>query len=279
MLVRSYPGAIMGDERDMLRKMRRGRLDGAALTGTGLGQIIPQLRVLEMPLLFKSIDEVEMARDAIAADLLRGLREGGFELLGWGEIGWIRYFAQHELRTPAQLRSVRFWAWADDPLAQAIIKHFGMNAAQLAIQDVLPALQTGLIAGVYGSPYTTLALQWHTKLRYYSRARIAYGIGALVLTRKALARLTVAQRRILRAEAQRFSRLHIAQVRRENRAALAQLRKIGLRPVLRDEELRRELRRLAPRVWRSLAGRLFTPALLQRVIKLRDAYRQRRTRR
>jgi TRAP-type C4-dicarboxylate transport system substrate-binding protein len=277
-LVRCYPGAIMGDERDMLRKMARGRLDGAALSGTGLGQILPASRVLEMPLMFRDASEVVAVRNAIAPELLKALRKRGFELLSWGEIGWVHYFTQRKLRSVADLKRVTFWAWADDPLAHAVTKEFGLKVVKLPIQDVLPSLQTGLVAGAYGTPYTTLALQWHTRLRFYSTQRIAYGIAGLVLLRSSLAGLSTTERNIIRREAKRFGQLHTAQVRRENRAAITQLHRSGLKPVTEDKPLRRALHRLAPRVWASLTGKLFSAALLKRVIAQRDAYR-RRTRR
>src|SRR3990167_7099405 len=48
-----YPGGVSGDEKDVLRKMRIGQIHAAGLTGVGLGEIVPAIRILELPMLFK----------------------------------------------------------------------------------------------------------------------------------------------------------------------------------------------------------------------------------
>ena len=41
--VNLYPGGVAGDERDVIRKMKLGQMDGAVLTSVGLGQIVRQV--------------------------------------------------------------------------------------------------------------------------------------------------------------------------------------------------------------------------------------------
>lgn len=50
-----YPGGIMGDEPDVLRKIRSRQLQGAFFTGYGVGRIYSPARVLEMPFLLSLI--------------------------------------------------------------------------------------------------------------------------------------------------------------------------------------------------------------------------------
>ena len=44
-----YPGGILGDEADMIRRMRIGKLHAATLTAVGLGQIIPEINAIQIP--------------------------------------------------------------------------------------------------------------------------------------------------------------------------------------------------------------------------------------
>lgn len=53
LVVKFYPGGISGDEPDMLKKIRFGQLQGAALSGHGIGEIFPPARILEAPFLFR----------------------------------------------------------------------------------------------------------------------------------------------------------------------------------------------------------------------------------
>lgn len=60
-----YPGGVSGDEKDVIRKMRIGQLHGAGFTGVGLGTIFPEVRVLDLPFLFHSDQEVEYVYQAM----------------------------------------------------------------------------------------------------------------------------------------------------------------------------------------------------------------------
>ena len=51
--LRIYPGGIVGDERDMIRKMRIGQIHGAAISAEGLSEVNPQYTYCFIPLLFQ----------------------------------------------------------------------------------------------------------------------------------------------------------------------------------------------------------------------------------
>ena len=48
--LRVYPGGIIGDERDMVRKMRLGQIQAAAITTEGLSEIVPEFSAYFVPL-------------------------------------------------------------------------------------------------------------------------------------------------------------------------------------------------------------------------------------
>jgi TRAP-type C4-dicarboxylate transport system substrate-binding protein len=73
-----------GDEAAMVGKIKSGQLDGAALTGAGLGKVYLPILALQMPL-FKSWARLDKARAAMASDLEKGAAAAGFFLAGtWG---------------------------------------------------------------------------------------------------------------------------------------------------------------------------------------------------
>ncbi|CUT01461.1 TRAP transporter substrate-binding protein DctP, partial [Candidatus Kryptobacter tengchongensis] len=49
-----YAGGVAGDEIDVLKKIRIGQYHAGGFTGVGIGEIAPNLRVLDSPFLFKS---------------------------------------------------------------------------------------------------------------------------------------------------------------------------------------------------------------------------------
>ena len=73
-VIKLYGGGVMGDEPAMVRKMRTGQLDGAAVTNVGLGDINKQLLMLQLPLLFKRYSDLDRVRNKMAGTFSRLLQ-------------------------------------------------------------------------------------------------------------------------------------------------------------------------------------------------------------
>ena len=87
--LRIYPGGVAGDEPDMVRKMRVGQLHAAALSGGGLSKIAPEIQALQMPMMFRTDEELDYARERIAPTLEAALEAKGFKVLSWTHAGWV----------------------------------------------------------------------------------------------------------------------------------------------------------------------------------------------
>ncbi len=179
-----YPGGIMGDEPDVLRKIRSKQLQGAFFTGYGIGKIYSPARVLEVPFLFKNTNESDHVREQLMPDIEQGFRKKGFELLGWPEVGFIHFFSKKPIRSLNELKQRRIWLWQGDPLGDAFAQAADISPIPLSIIDVYSQLSAkhGSIDTVYNSPFGALALQWHTKLNYATNIPMTNAIGSLVVS-------------------------------------------------------------------------------------------------
>jgi TRAP-type transport system periplasmic protein len=272
--LRFYGGAIMGDERDTVQKMDQGRLQGAAVTAVGLGMLVPAARIMELPLLFENTEEVDVVRRALTDEFAARFKRRGYILLGWGDLGWIRIFSTRRFASLADLQRAKIWLWTDDPMAKAMIQKYGLKGIPLGIQDVLPSLQTGLIEACYGSSYTTLALQWHTKVRYVSRELLTYAVAALVVTRRSFDALPPRLQQVLLAESKSMSDRFIRISRADNDRADAQLKQQGIQEVSIPKDILSMLRQRSQSLWWDLAGKMYPAELLKRAIAVRDALRR-----
>ena len=80
--MRLYAGGVAGDERDVLRKIKLGQLEGAAVTSIGLGQIVRSVLILQMPGLFENREQVSKVRKELAGEFQAQFASAGYQLLG-----------------------------------------------------------------------------------------------------------------------------------------------------------------------------------------------------
>ena len=107
-----YAGGVMGDEPDVLRKIRKGQLQGGLFSGYGIGRIYSPARILELPFLFKDTDESDYVRNKLMPDIESGFKQNGFELLGWPEVGFIHFFSKHKIQSLDDLRKKSYLVMA-----------------------------------------------------------------------------------------------------------------------------------------------------------------------
>ena len=226
-----YPGGVMGDEPDVLRKIRSRQLQGAFFTGYGIGRIFSPARVLEIPFLFKNTDESDFVRGKMMSDIEAGFRQKGFELVGWPEVGFIHFFSKKPLASLADIKTHRIWLWQGDPLGEALTKAAGITPVPLSIMDVYTQLSAkhGSIDTVYNSPFGALAMQWHSKLKYASNIAMTNAIGALVVSQRFYKKLPTDLQQLLKQTGKKYAdKINIIS-RRDNQQSIALLKKSGIK--------------------------------------------------
>ena len=78
-----YPGGVLGDEPDMVNKMRIGQIQSVALSGAGMSTIEPGVMALQIPMMFESYEELDYVRDRVAPRLEKMIEARGFLVLNW----------------------------------------------------------------------------------------------------------------------------------------------------------------------------------------------------
>ena len=131
----------------------------------------------------------------------------------------------------AELRKHKVWIPENDPQSAEALKAFQVTPIPLSIGDVLPGLQTGIVDTVASSPIGTLALQWHTQVKYVTELPLSYIVGVLAIDQKAFSKLDAPDQAIVREVMTREFRDMDKQNRLDNIAAWKSLLSQGLKPV------------------------------------------------
>ena len=261
-----YPGAVQGDEKDVLRKMRIGQIHSAGFTGFGLGEILPEVRIMDAPFLFNTYEEVDYVSNKLSNYFAQKFEEKGYILLGWAEVGFVYVFTNTPINDIKDMSGVKMWMWEGDPIAEAAFTSMDISPIPLSLTDVLTSLQTNLINGVYISPLACTALQWHTKVKYMLELPLADSNGAILITKKQFSKLTPEQQNILKYFAAKYLKKLTQLSREDNAKSLELIKKAGIQFTnITDENQLKSFSEAGKKARQSLVGKLFDQEFLTQV--------------
>jgi len=223
-----YAGGVMGDDRAMYRKMRVGQLNGGGFTMTGISEVVPDFRVLGIPFLFNSYDEVDRVREKLMPRFEKDFDEKGLVLLAVSEVGFVYTMSTTPITTLSELKQSKAWAPEGDPISQVLLETVGVTPIPLSIPDVLTSLQTGLINTAFNSYYGSIVLQWFTRISYITDIPFAYAYGAFILDKRTFSSLPPHYAELMKSAAKtHFDRL-LSDTRKSNEEALQVLLQNGI---------------------------------------------------
>ena len=266
---RIYAGGIAGDELDVLKKIWIGQIHCAAFSGVGFGQILPMVRVLDLPFLFRTNKEVDLVHGELQPFFKEQFEKKGFELLSWAEVGNAHLFSKRPIREVADLSGLKVWTWSGDPIAKETFGAMGVNPIPLAITDVTTALNTGMIDTVYAPPLGALALQWHTSMKTMMALPLVHSTGAVLLSMKYARKIPEGLRRMLHLEIQKAMACLTSALRRQNLESIQLIKDSGVTiiPAPKGPDLD-EFYRIHDKVARNLTGSVYSKELLARIYKI-----------
>lgn len=274
--LRIYPGGVLGDEPDLVRKMRVGQIQAAALTAVGLSGIDASVAALQIPMMFRSYEELDEVREKLRPALEKRLLEKDFLVLNWGDAGWVMFFAKEPFETPDDVKSMKLFVWAGDNEAVEIWKGAGFRPVPLPATDILTGLQTGLINAFDTTPLLALSSQWFAQAPHLLSLKWAPLVGATVITRKTWDRIPAATRpALLQAAAQAGERLK-GDIRAANDKAIAAMQEHGLKVTEATPAVEAAWQKIAEAIYPKMRGTVVPAAMFDEVKRLRDEFRARR---
>jgi TRAP-type C4-dicarboxylate transport system substrate-binding protein len=184
-----YAGGIAGEEADMIRKMRIGQLDGAALTQLGWGLLDPGILALSTPFLIQEEQELERVMERSKTYFEDRLESAGYRLFAFSKAGWVHFFGRVPLIVPEDLMRLKLGVPAGNADFVDTWRKIGFNAFSLPFGDILVGLQTGMIDAFYAPPLVAAIFQWFGPARHMTALPVAPVVGAVVMRSESLDRI------------------------------------------------------------------------------------------
>jgi TRAP-type C4-dicarboxylate transport system substrate-binding protein len=262
---RIYAGGVLGDEKDLLRKMHIGQIQAAALTSSGLSAIVADMDVFQIPFLFDNYEETDFVVAHLDGYFRAQFEKHGYALPGWSEGGFVYLMSTTPIDSLAALRQSKVWTWADSPMAKIIFEEAGVSAIPLSVPDVLVGLQTGLIDVVYAPPTGAIAMQWFTKTKYITDTPLIYLLGGIVVKKSVMDSIRPDHRKIIQELFDTHMGRLKAVIRRENAEAIQVMQKHGLQIVSPSEQEVQKFKAVSDRAMQRMGGHTFSPQIRERV--------------
>lgn len=227
-ILKYYPGGVMGNDQSVHRKIRINQLQGGAFSSSGLSNIDSSIQVLSLPMMFKNFEEVDYVRARMDERIKQHVADNGFVVLGISEGGFARIMSSQPIHNLQDIRDSKVWIPEGDDLVQETYNTLGISAIALPLSDVFTGLQTGLIETISSTSTGAIAFQWHTKVSHMVDIPVLYVIGVLAVNQKAFNKIKAEDQKIVIEEMDRVFSILDKQNRQDNINATQALKNQGI---------------------------------------------------
>ena len=271
--MRIYPGGVLGNEGEQVKKMRINQLQAAALTTIGLHEISPDPQGVDLPGMVDSWKTLDYVMQHIGPKLEKKLEEKGYIVLSWSEVGFVRFFSTKRFGSISELLKGKLFCWEGDPASADAMKAGGFSPVVMASTDIVPSLQTGLLDTVGMAPLYAYQSQIFQKAKFMLDIPWSVLTGAMVVRKDAWEKISPELRGKLMMITQEYGKKISVEVRRLDEEALKNMKAQGLevvKPADPDSFLK-----VAQATYKVVRGRVVPEATFDEVQRLvKEAHSQ-----
>jgi len=191
-----YGGGIQGTSPKVLQKIKIGQLHGGMFGPTDFVKTYGDVNLYGLPFAFESWEEMRYVRGQMDASLA-----AGFDKLNLATFGFLGSFSvmlsNEPVRNQADMKGKKVWLPEGDVITFEALKALKLSPVSLPVTDVLTGLQTGLLDMAAIPPEVAIALQWHTRVKYFTDMPVLYAMSFLAIDKRALGKLSADDRDVL----------------------------------------------------------------------------------
>ena len=178
---KTFFGGTLGGEKTMVRRCQKGLLDIFGGSTAAVGEVVPEMSVLELPYLFESEKEADFIIDNyLTPEIEKVLEKKGFKFLHWQENGWRSIATKYgPVKKPEDLKGRKMRS-QENKVHIATYKALGASPVPISVPEVLGSLQTGVVDGFDNTPLFSFATSWYQGIKYYNLTKHIYQPGIVL---------------------------------------------------------------------------------------------------
>lgn len=194
--VQLYPNRQIGDEKQVLEGLRFGTVDAGIVTNAVVAQMEPAFQINDLPFLYTSEAQAQKVLDGkVGNELAALLAKKNIIVLGYME-GGFRHMINNKkpVNDPADVQGVKYRVM-QNPLFIDMFNSLGGAAVPMAWGETFTAVQQGTIDGLELPVAVIDNSKMFEVTKFLSLTNHTYSMIALLISKKALDKLTPDQRK------------------------------------------------------------------------------------
>ena len=277
--LRINAGGTQGSEKAVIdRMLTDGPVDASLLTANGLAMIDDAFNVFGIPFFFESEAEMRYVQERLTPMLAARLEAKRFQLLAWGEGGWVQLFSKQPLKTLADVKKAKLFSSEGNDRMIQWYKANGFNAVAMPESEIMKQLKTlNGIETVPIPPYPAQLLGLYRDAPYMLQMQVAQLVGAIIITTNSWNKLSEADRKALVDAAKAMQTRLEREVPKKDEASIAEMRKEGrdLKVTMLDPKAAAEFRAEAEKMTAAMSGNIVPKDVFDAALRERNGYRAR----
>lgn len=227
--VQLYPNRQIGDEKQVLEGIRFGTVDAGIVTNAVVAQMEPAFQINDLPFLYTSEAQAQKVLDGkVGADLAALLAKKNIVVLGYME-GGFRHMINNKkpVSAPADVQGVKYRVM-QNPLFIDMFNSLGGAAVPMAWGETFTAVQQGTIDGLELPVAVIDNSKMYEVTKFLSLTNHTYSMIALLISKKALDKLTPEQRKAVIEAGKSATALQRVEAAKNEKILLAGLAQKGM---------------------------------------------------
>ncbi len=271
-----YFSSIAGDEPEVAKRVKEGKLDCAGLTGNGISYLVPPMRVLELPFLLKNLKEVDFIKQRVNKLFQNIAEDYGMKFIWMSDFGFVYIFSKVPIKKLDDIKGKTVWVWKGDYLAEFIGKvlqsDFQVRVFPIPIQDVKAQLEQ--IQILYNTPYALNVFSWDSGIKYVLSHPLNFSFSSLIVSKSSLSKIPHEYQSVVEEVLRKYLDILSKMNRESDIKALDILRKKGVEMTdFPPDELKKAEDIFREKVWLALKDKLYPSWLLTQILTDISAFR------
>jgi len=142
-----FPNMQLGGEIEMIKQVMTGSLDITSPSNAPLTNFVPELKIFDMPFLFRSEDHMlKVLRGPVLGEINNIVAKRGIRLLGVYNVGVRHIMSKKPVENFSDLEGLKIRTM-QSKYHMAAFNAFGANATPISYAELYSSLQTGVVDG------------------------------------------------------------------------------------------------------------------------------------